>query len=287
MLRVCCRSIITIKGFWPSVIFVYTKLSKIPSFKADGGLEVGCSSGIETGHAASCAFPHIRATLEANCDAKCPAAHVTGTHEDGPVRILKVPLLQGEQFVPSFPVNPGLQVQFVKALLASDEFDAAGQFMHTSKPAATTTEYFPDMHARHTSELAPAITRYFPDTQLIHTSEAAASVLEYLPATQFMHTSEAAPNIVEYLPFAQLTHVSESAATTVENLPAIQLSQTSEVAPAEIKYFPAMQLTQRSEAAPTTNENLPATHSVHDAGPGIFLNVPAAHSTHTEGVAAF
>jgi len=223
---------------------------------------------METGHAAFCELPHMRATLDASVDANCPPAHVTGTHEEDPDRILKVPLSQKEQVVPSFPVKPGLHVQFVITLLASNELAPAGQSVHTSEAAATTTEYF-------------------PATQLIHTSDAAATVVENFPATQLVHTFDTAPSNVEYLPATQFSQISESAPVTVENLPAMQLTQTSKAAPTSIEYFPATQSEQRLEAAPITVENFPARHCVHDAGPGCILKDPAAQCKHTDGVAAF
>jgi len=269
MLRVCSRSIMIVRGVEPSVICVYAKLLKIPSFKTDGRAELKCHRGMKTGHARFCELPHMRATLDASVDANCPAAHVTGTHEDGPGRILKVPLLHREQVVPSLPVNPGLHVQFVKTLLASKEFDPDGQFMHTSEAAAITVEYFPDKHARHMSDAAAAVVRNLPATQLTHTSEAAAIVVEYFPGTQSMHTLDAAANTVEYLPATQLTQMSEAAPAKVENLPAVQLMQTSEAAPITVEYFPAMQSVQTLvETAPITEENFPATHSLHESGPG-------------------
>jgi len=252
----------------------------------DGAAELECNCGMETGHALFCATPHIRATLEASCDANCPATHTTGKHEDDPDKILKVPSAQTEHVVPSSPENPALHVQFVKTLLACAEFDATGHVMHTSEGAPNVPEYFPGKQDTHTSENAPDKVRYFPDTQLIHTSDGAATELEYFPAMQLMHTLDEAPTTVEYFPARQPTQTSEFAATAIEYLPAIQRMQTSELAPSTVEYFPAMQFEQTSVVAPTAVEYFPATHFVHSLGPGKGLKDPAAQSKHTDGVVA-
>ena len=87
-----------------------------PSFPCAAGLPASTVDST-VGQGVFWALPHIRATLEACAEAKCPAGQATTIHGVDPEVNLKVPCAHGLHVSPFGPVNPALQVQLLRILL--------------------------------------------------------------------------------------------------------------------------------------------------------------------------
>jgi hypothetical protein len=70
-----------------------------------------------------------------------------------PVDVLYFPATHAVHGPPFDPVDPALQVQFVKAALRAGEVELVGQTLHMSDPV--TALYFPATHATHGPPSAP------------------------------------------------------------------------------------------------------------------------------------
>jgi hypothetical protein len=89
-------------------------------------------------------------------------------HTAAPVDALYLPATHWVQVPPSGPDAPVLQVQLVKAGLATGELENDGQVKHT--PA---------------SAVAPIEVEYFPVTQFVHAAVPVSGL--YVPATHCVH----------------------------------------------------------------------------------------------------
>ena len=88
-------------------------------------------------------------------------------HAADPVVTLYFPATQAVHGPPSDPVDPALQVQFVKAALPAGDFDFDGQTRHVEfAEDPTAVEYVP---ASQSVQVAvPVNTLYFPATHAAH-----------------------------------------------------------------------------------------------------------------------
>jgi hypothetical protein len=164
-----------------------------------------------TGHA-----PHVAAAVAPVVVKNVPTAQ--SAHTALPVAVLDLPAAHEVHVPPSGPVNPTLQVQAVRATLASGELEPAG---HPIQVVAT---------------VAPTAVEYVPAAQSVHATMPVAIL--YLPAAHEVHVP---PGPVE-----PALHV--QAVTTVLGLGELELpghatQVDSSVAPAVAEYFPAAQFT--------------------------------------------
>jgi hypothetical protein len=84
------------------------------------------------------------------------AEYVSGAHTSHaaePVAFLNVPAAQAGHGPPFGPVNAGLQKQLLRLVLATDEFEFAGQLVHASLPFVGL--YVPAAHVEHWPLEAP------------------------------------------------------------------------------------------------------------------------------------
>jgi ABC-type cobalt transport system substrate-binding protein len=169
-------------------------------------------------------------------------------HTADPVNVLYFPATHAVHVPPFGPVEPALQVQFVKAWLPVGELEADGQATHVElASAATAVEYFPVSQSVHTD--APVDAEYVPAAQSSHATDPVDAL--YFPATQSVHVPPSGPVepalqvqlVKAALPAGELEadgqalHV--AAFAPAEYVPAVQSLHSSD--PVDALYFPARQ----------------------------------------------
>ena len=101
-----------------------------------------------------------------------------------PVDALYLPATHAMQTLPSGPVHPLLQVQFVKAALPAGEFESDGQVLHVElSEAPSAVEYVPAPQLVHRA--APVAGEYVPAPQSVHAAGPVDAL--YFPATHGVH----------------------------------------------------------------------------------------------------
>ena len=225
-------------------------------------------------------------------------------HTAVPVDVLYFPATQSAQGPPSGPLEPALQVQFVKAALPTGELELDGQAVHVELAAAfTAVEYVPVPQFVHAA--VPVDVLYLPATQSAHvppwgplepalqvqlveaalpTGElesdgqavhvAAFTAVEYVPVPQFVHS--AVPVDVLYFPATQSAQGPPSGPLE----PALQVQFVKAALPTGELELDGQAVHVELAAAFTAVEYVPVPQFVHAAVPVDVLYLPATQSAH-------
>ena len=85
----------------------------------------------------------------------------------GPLKSLNFPATHALHTCPSGPKKSKSQVQFIKTLLPSPEYEPVGQFVHVATDISPISiEYVPFEHNKHADE--PLTVLYVPATHALH-----------------------------------------------------------------------------------------------------------------------
>jgi hypothetical protein len=199
-------------------------------------------------------------------------------HSADPVDDLYFPATHAAHVSPTGPVDPALQVQFVKDALPAGEFEFDGQTLHVELvEAPSAVEYVPATQSEQVA--VPVNTLYFPDTQAEQVPpsgpENPASQVQFvkskLPSDELEFDGQSlhvVPVNVLYCPATHPVHGPPSG--PVDSALQVQLVKAG--SPRVAEYLPVSHSTQA--AAPTVSKYVPAGQSLQAIDSALSLYVP-------------